>query len=186
MKRQPFDDIKIEHEIEEEITEEKSIFKKVIFLIIGLILITMFVSFVFVSYPVGNILAGRSESALIKSNVIFLSNFKIILENGTYEKLEGLYFNDRTKEISICMQGYKNDDDYYISSFYQPTVYDESVSHVSFEPCSSDTLIMLHTHPFKHCIGSDTDMNTLDETKKNNPNVVMVVMCEAKRFSVYS
>lgn len=175
----------LEKEMTEEIGKEKSLIRKFFFILMALAILLLMVSFVFVSYPVGDILASRSESSLIEGNRINLGDFSIILENGTYEMLEQMYFNDRTKEISLCMIGNKEYTNYYITSMYQPETYSDSYSHVSFEPCSEDTIIMLHTHPYKRCIASQTDIETLDKTKQRNADVLMVVMCEAKRFSVY-
>jgi len=56
---------------------------------------------------------------------------------------------------------------------------------VALVPCSAETKIMLHSHPYKSCVASDTDINTLAKTKKSNPDFLMVIMCEPARFSVY-
>jgi len=84
------------------------------------------------------------------------------------------------------MDGIKENDVYYITSLEQPTMYEQAFNHVSFAPCSEESLILLHTHPYKKCIASETDINTLREMQQRNADVLMVVMCEPDRFSVYS
>ena len=137
---------------------------------------------------------GKSESffhkAMRTKNVFgwkfFLRYSVIFLLNKLWPSRKVLHVLRQHNVKEVFLENTINaQDSLDIISFYQPDVYEESVSHVSFEPCSPDTTIMLHTHPYKRCIASDTDMNTLSETKKNNPEVIMVVMCEAKRFSVY-
>ena len=83
------------------------------------------------------------------------------------------------------MLGYEKNRIYHIESLYQPVILSKSFSQVVFQPCSNDTLIMLHTHPYKECLASDTDLQTLNETKESDPKVLMIVMCESSRFSIY-
>ena len=62
----------------------------------------------------------------------------------------------------------------------------QTYTEVSFKACPDDTLIMLHTHPFKHCEASRTDLNTLRKQKRVNENLLMIVMCEDNRYVIYS
>ncbi len=176
----------VEQDIEVEISQEESSFKKFLVIIMAVFLALLVISFAFVNYPLGDIFQGRVESREIVGNILMAKNFSILFENNTANRLNKLYFKDRTKEISVCLLGYKEEREYHITSFYQPETYADSYSHVSFRPCSKDTLIMLHTHPYRHCIASQTDLETLNKTKQVNQDVLMVIMCEAERFSVYS
>ena len=170
---------------EEENHHEDSKLKKFFVLIVGVLLIILMLSFVIVSYPVGNILLGQLESEPLKEDRIDLEDFSIIFENGLENEIKNLYLSEQKVEFSLCLFGKKEEGDYHISSWYQP----EQVgrfNHVSFEPCTEETLIIFHTHPYKSCIASQTDLNTLEKTKERNENVLMVVMCEPERFSVYN
>jgi len=171
---------KVEGEIEE------SRFSKFLVIIGGIVILILVVSFVFVNFPLADIIAGKSESKIIINNTINLGNFSIVLENGTYEELRGVYFDNPKTEIAACLIGKKEGNFYLIESLYLPTIYSKTFSEVIFGPCSNRTIIMLHSHPYQHCIASETDMNTLNQTKQENPNIIMVIMCEAKRFAVYS
>jgi len=126
---------------------------------------------------------GGEEDGKIFPDYIFENNTQIILEQiYTQEQEQNLV------ETSVCLSGYTQDNNskYYISSLFYPEIYEQSFNHVNFESCPNDTLIMLHTHPYKRCLASKTDIKTLNNVKKNSPNTIMIVMCENNKFSVYS
>ena len=175
-----------DQENHEELPEEKPLWKKILLLGITIFLILLMISFIFVSYPIGPLLEGKIESDLIKNNQLDLGDFIINFEEGSYAQLSSLYHPDQKTEFSACLIGEKKGRDYYIQSLYQPKMYKQTYNHVSFEACNQETIIMLHTHPYKQCVASDTDINTLKSMQKSNPKVLMVVMCEPDRFSVYS
>ncbi len=172
-----------EEEHHEEYSEHK--WKKPLIYAMGGFMILLMISFVFVTYPIGPILEGKIESNLIQNNQIDTGEFIIFFEGNSYDKLLDVYSPDLEHEISLCLLGQKKGDDYVVSSLYEPKVYEQTFNHVSFEPCNSETIVMLHSHPYKRCVASDTDINTLEKTQKVNPDVLMVVMCEPDRFSVY-
>ena len=176
----------IKTEINEEIGKEESLIKKGIIALVAIFIIGLMLSYVFVVYPIGDIIKGRIESSQIKNEVIDLGNFSIFFENQTYSNIKKMYFDEQKTEFSMCLLGTKENDFYYVKSFYVPETYSKTFSQVSFKSCSQDTIILLHTHPYKSCIASEQDIQTLNETKKDNPNALMVIMCEPERFSVYS
>ncbi len=177
----------------EELSEEKpSRLKKIIIVGMAVFLALLMISFIFVAFPIGDILQGKVESQLLKGNIIDLDSFKIIFENDTEEILKSYYFSEQEVEISLCLEGYKERDrhrtsfgDYYITSLYEPKTYSSAYNQVSFESCSAETVMILHTHPYKRCVASEQDLEMLNESKSSNPEVLMVVMCEPDRFSVY-
>ena len=137
-----------------------------------------------VSYPIGNILLGQLESDPLQGDRINLDDFSIIFEDGLEKEIRNLYLSEQKVEFSLCLLGRKEGKDYYINSIFKPKQVGR-FNHVSFEPCSKETLILFHTHPYKSCIASTTDLNTLKGSKERNSDVIMVVMCEPERFSVY-
>lgn len=183
------DTIKIEKEAEEEIAEEKSVLKRFLAIIIAIVIAILIVSYVFVTYPIGTILGGKLESSPIRNNIIDLGKFSIAFENSTYNEIRNNYFSEQKTEFSLCLLGYEENSNktvYHVTSLYKPDAYSQTFNEVVFKPCSEDTIILLHTHPYKSCLASEQDIITLNKTKKINPNVLMVVMCEPDRFSVYS
>jgi len=173
-------------DIKEEVVEEESSIKKILILIVGIFIVLLIISFVFVTFPIADIIEGKSESRIITNNTINLGNFSIVLENGTYETLQKIYFSNPKVEMSACLLGKKEGDYYLVNDLYRPRVFSQAFNEILFEACSNETIIILHSHPYKHCIASETDIETLNKTKQQNPGVLMVIMCEAKRFAVYS
>ncbi len=158
--------------------------------VLSIMMAVMFVMWIFAGFPVGGIIRGQLESTPLESGVLKLENFTVEFESDVLSELLGLYYANQETEFSVCLSGeYDSNlllkDKYLISSLYVPTMYVQSYSHVQFESCSVDTLIMLHTHPYKSCLASETDLNTLASSQEQNPDVVMLVMCEPERFSVY-
>ena len=165
--------------------EEESKYKKVFVFGVGVFLVLLMVSYILVG-PLGNIIRGQIESTPLENNQIDLEDFSIVFENEVHRDLQQIYFSEQKVEFSVCLQGQKLKDVYHITSLYQPIMYEQTFNHVSFEPCSEDSLILLHSHPYKSCLASQTDLNTLENTQERNEDVLMVVMCEPARFSVYS
>ena len=168
---------------EEEV--EESLWKRVFVIGGGVLMILLMISYIFVSFPMDKIIAGWSESDVLINNVVDVGEFLLIFENGVEKDLQELYFDEQKKEFSVCLKGDLTNGNYHIDSLYVPTMFEQTYNHVSFEPCDKDTIMMLHTHPYKSCVASATDMNTLRKMQSVNPEVVMVVMCESERFSVY-
>jgi len=191
MDKKILEDIKnhIEENHPEEKEQKESTIKKIFLISISLFLVFLMISYVFVSFPIGKIIRGQLESSPIEDGIIKLPNFNIVFNENTFNQLTTIYLNEQKVEFSVCLSGEKITNKkkvtYQITSLYRPKVYQQSFSHVSFAPCPVDSLIMLHSHPYKSCLASQTDLDTLNKSKEENPDLVMVVMCESKRFSVY-
>src|SRR3989344_6667078 len=164
--------------------KKKSRLRKVAIIIGGVILSLLIVSLIVVSYPISDIIKGQLESIPWQGNKIILENFTIIFKGETQRQLSVIYSREQKVEFSACLIGEKREDRYLISSLYLPEQ-TAVFNHVSFEPCHEDTLIMLHSHPYKSCLASETDLETLRKSKDFNQNMLMVIMCEPDRFSVY-
>lgn len=165
---------------------QQSYFRKVLVISSGILLVLLIISYVFVSFPIDKIIAGKLASDLLQENILSAGNLTVIFENGTDQRLQALYHEEQKVEFSACLGGTKEGNMYIITSLYQPKMFQQSFNHVSFEPCSAETLLILHTHPYKSCIASATDLNTLRKTQERNPDTLMIVMCEPRRLSVYS
>ncbi len=176
-------------DIENEVLEEEdNKLKRILIVVTGLFLIFLILSFTFLRYPVGEILQGQIESERIIDNKLVLKEFTVIFENNTDIILSNLYNDEQeTKlvETSVCLKGIKLEKDYLINSIYYPEIHEQSFRHVEFSSCPIDTLVMLHTHPYKHCLASDTDLETLKKAQNSNPDVIMIIMCEPQKYNIY-
>ncbi len=159
--------------------------KKAILLCIGVFLVLLMFSYIFATFPIGDIIQGKAQSTLLQGNMLILPEFLIIFQNNTAGELELLYLQEQREEFSVCLQGKYENNIYSVTSLYQPTTYRRTFSHVSFESCNAETVIMLHSHPYKRCTASQTDLDTLQKSQEHNPAMLMVVMCEPRRLAVY-
>ncbi len=158
---------------------------KLLLLLFAAVAIALMLSYIFSTFPLAEIIKSRWESELLAGNRLELEGFSIIFKNGTVEGLESLYLREQKNEFSACLLGEKKEGDYYIFSLYQPRMREQGFNRVVFEPCSPESLVILHTHPYKRCVASETDLQTLRKAQEENPDLLMVVMCEPGRFGVY-
>ncbi len=164
--------------------EEESKWKKISIMFIGLFLLFLITSYILASYPLFPIIASLSESHTAQNETISLDNFSIIFTKNTYEELQDYYNRDQSVEMAACLKG-EIRKDYIITEIYQPEMTSQTYSHVSFKACSPDSIILLHSQPYRHCIASEQDLITLENVKQKNKDILMVIMCEPNRFSVY-
>ncbi len=175
-------DLQPREEIEELL--ENPLWKKILIGVMGLFLLGLIVSYLIVSFPTYSILSGKSESIEIEGYVISLGEFSIIFSEEAYSELVELYLNNQEVEISACLIGEK-DVNYMITEIVEPEVISQSFNRVSFKPCPSETLIVLHSHPYKRCIASAQDISLLEDLKGRNEDALIMIMCEATRFTIY-
>ena len=150
---------------------------------IAVFLILLMLSFLYLGYPVYSYILGLAGSSKLSGNdVLFRNSVLVSFDDDTLSFLQDLY-NPFGDERAVCLTGVVEGNNYVVSSFYKPVIFDRSWNFVSHSPCSGDTIIMLHTHPFSRCEPSRTDRMTLARSKINNPDVIMLVMCGSERFS---
>ena len=125
---------------------------------ISIVLVMFMVSLIFFGWPIGDILIGQLESTAIKGNVIEADGIRIELSDNAASDLKASYFTDLKTEFSACLKGKVVGNEYKVDSLYIPKMYEQTFNHVRFEPCSSDTIVMLHSHPYKSCVASETDL----------------------------
>ena len=153
---------------------------------IGIIIVILFLSLILVSYPLDNIIRGQLESTPLRANTLLVDNYQIVFSDDVLGQLQQTYFQEQKVEFSVCLLGRVQEAAYTLTSLYQPRMYQQTFNHVVFEPCSQETLVMLHSHPYKSCVASQTDLQTLRRTQERNKATIMLVMCEPERFAVYN
>lgn len=163
--------------------------RKAIIIFGGLLIIFLFLSLIYLQYPLFNVIHGQIESKNVNNNILQLRDFSIIFSDTALSNIRDSFSVNQKVETSRCLKGALRETSdgktYFITDVYTPKIYDQSFREVISQPCSNDTLIMFHTHPYKSCVASDTDLNTLKKAKEANPDIIMVVMCEKNRFAVY-
>ncbi|MFA6072924.1 MAG: hypothetical protein WC758_02335 [Candidatus Woesearchaeota archaeon] len=174
---------------EEELLKEKKTLskktKRALILVSGLVMIFLMLSFIYIQFPISNIIAGQIESNALNNNLLNVDNLTIFFEDNALNTIKTSYANNPKVETSLCLIGTNISTSYTITSAYTPKIYSQTFNEVIFESCNSNTIIMFHTHPYKSCIASTTDLETLKKNKLTNPKLLMLIMCEPDRFSTY-
>ncbi len=167
----------------DKILEEDSKSKKIVIGIISIFLLILISSYFLLSYPIYPIIASNYESYEIEEKTILTDEFSIVFLEKTYEILKNNYLENEEVEITACLLGDKKNN-YFIDEIYFPEVITQSVTHVIFKPCPDGTLIWLHSHPYKRCIASKQDIDTLNKQNNNN-ETLMMIMCSTTQFNIY-
>ena len=174
----------LKNKMEEDFDETPKWKKKVI--VIGAIfMILLIISYFFTGYGVSEIIAGMIESDEINGNVVDNGEFRVIFLEETYGEILEIYNTDLSVETKMCLLGYF-DGDYYVNEVLKPVIYSQEFNQVISEKCPDETLIALHSHPYRKCIASEQDLDNLEMSKEVNPNVIVGIICEEDRFNFYS
>ncbi len=146
-------------------------------------LIFLMVSFTLTSGSVREIIVSLAESSTIEDGLVE-QDVTVAFSDESYAQLVSLYNDNLAQEFKVCLAGSFNGT-YYIDTVYEPTMYEQSWNHVVSEPCPSDTLIALHSHPYRHCTASAQDLSNLEAAQLDNPDALIGIMCEDDRFHFY-
>jgi len=173
---------------EEQLIEEEkeSPVRKIIIFILSILLILMFLSYVVISFGVGDIIGGWAESSFIEGNFVEFNNGLIEFSEPVLAGLNEIYSNNKDYEFKVCLGGTLEDNRYFINEIIYPKMYTQKYNLVVAEPCPSTSLIDLHSHPLDRCIASQQDIENFSVLKLKNPNALMVIMCRDDLINVYS
>ena len=172
---------------EREETEEKpQIFKKVLLGAFTIIVILMLIFYFMTTPLMQGIIIGLFESSTVDKNAVGIGQGKMLFfEDNTYDRLMGIYDKNPEREFKVCLIGRTNNGNYFINEVFEPKMIYQDVDKVIAEPCPDETLVSLHSHPFRQCLPSEVDLNNFELLKKKNNKTLMAVMCEKGRFNFY-
>lgn len=159
--------------------------KKLMILIFALIMVFLITSFIYITYPSFDVIASNIESRPVQGNVLQTLDLTIHFNEGVYEEILEVYRRNQDVETALCFQGEAANNNYFVNSIYKPTIISQGPRHVTHEACSEE-IVMFHTHPPQRCTASRQDIESLNNAKERNPDVIMIIMCDENRFSVYS
>lgn len=155
---------------------------------IGSILLLLLLAGYFVFGPIDHTIRGQIASSALKDNEINFGEYLLLFYNGTGAELESIYQEYQEVQLvetSVCLKGFIYNQTYAVQEIFRPRIIMATFNSVTFEPCPQDTIVMLHTHPYKSCLASDQDKETFAKNKENNPDLLMLVMCEERRYTLY-
>ena len=177
----------MEKEPEQEIEEiPQSKIKRVYIFILGLILVILISTYYISFYGVDEVLSGFIQSSKIDKNLsLEFKDKNIVFTKDVYNDLQKLYNENLELEFKVCLKGEIRENDYFIDELIVPEIYSQEYNKVISEPCDKDTLIDLHSHPFRRCLASFQDILNIRKLKSVNEDILLAVMCEEDRFYLY-
>jgi len=169
-----------------DIDKKPSKFKKIFMFIVSLILILLLLSYLLTNPNILHRVVGLFESSTIEDNTISINetNF-LFFQDTTYQELIDYYDKNKEKEFKVCLRGNIDQGNYIIDEIYKTEIISQTYTQVVSKPCPQDTLVALHSHPFRSCLASDQDLSNLEQSKINQPWLIMAIMCEKQRFNFY-
>ena len=183
------EDLKEKKDLEEEIPEEESklfrIIKKIILFTVSIFLLFLILSYL-LPFNLFSIIPSQLNSFEINNNLITLKNNNLIIfENNSYNELLEYYNNNQQHEFKACLIGNKEENTFKIEKIEIPIILSQDFSSVRAIPCTKETIISLHSHPFKSCYFSVHDINSYKLVKSINNEALIGIMCEPARFNFY-
>lgn len=168
--------------------EEKKPFPRRFFTIILAIFLIIIILVYFLTTPmIRDMIAGLIESSTLEGYSINInSTNKLVFDSGSYGRLMEIYGNNPDQEFKVCLKGSHINGNYFIEEIYEPKMTLQSYAKVMAKPCPPETLVSMHSHPYKHCLPSQQDIKNFNMFKINNPDALMAIMCEKDRFNFYS
>jgi len=174
-KHYDFEDFEVKEETEEQLKRKQRIKT------IG----SIFLAFLMLSFVIPtDIIHSFAASKTITNNEIKLNNITILFKD--YEALRNYYFAHQLTEFKLCLTGTITNNTYEVTDMYAPRIIFATPTSVHSTICNQETIIDLHSHPFKECRASEQDSLSYNYYKRNNPNVLAAVMCDSDRFGFYS
>lgn len=160
--------------------------KRILVIFVSLLMIFLIASFIYIKFPIFGVLLGQTQSRSLQGNVLTLKGVNVFLEGNSLNEIINTYEHNPSVETSLCLEGESQGNNYFINRAYEPKILSQSYTHVTHESCSADTIILFHTHPYKSCLASDMDLDTLKRNQISKPKTIMIIMCEPNRFSLYN
>jgi hypothetical protein len=175
-----------QHDIQQDESRISKVLKRIFIIFIAVFMIFLIVSYILYSNGLGIIIQGQISSYKLANNEIALKGEnKIIFQDGSYEELLKIYYNNQEHEFKACLLGGISDGIYYINSVAIPKTFSQTFSSVTAEPCTNEAIISLHSHPYKSCFFSLHDISTYRHVKAIREDAMMAIMCEPDRFNFY-
>lgn len=160
--------------------------KKIILIVAAVIMSLIIASIMYLQYPFFGMISGMIESRPMQGNTLNVGGITVEFQNGTREKVLQAYYDNPDVETSLCLEGTRQGNTYFINYAYQPTILSQSYTHVTHERCNEKTILMFHTHPYNRCVASEQDIRTLRQNQEINSEIGMIIMCHPNRFSLYT
>ncbi|MBU0536176.1 MAG: hypothetical protein KKE20_04380 [Nanoarchaeota archaeon] len=164
--------------------EEPSRIMKLLLAIGAIMLILLMLSYFIAGPYTIDIIGSMLTSSKMDHLSVHGDGFVVMFEKPAYDELKSIYLETQDKEFKACLKGDYENEMYWVREIFFPEQRG-TFNQVIYSECPSDTIVSLHSHPYKHCRASEQDFRSFEEFRKTSPDAVMIIMCELDRFYVY-
>lgn len=162
------------------------VIKRTILVMVGLFLLYLTISYVGIGSEIIDIIHGQLASKRIQfngENYYFTLNMTtVIFTKELYSNILTLYAINQKTEFIACLYGTYDNGTYVLNELAVPEIYSQTVFRVVSAGCNG-ALVTLHSHPYKHCLFSDQDIESYHAFAAKNEHGLYAMMCEEKRFN---
>lgn len=154
--------------------------------VVAVILVFVVVMYMLGDYEFIDILEGLIASDTLSENLTLqYQDYTILLAPEAHEALQKSYMGNLQHEFAACLKGIYYEKLYNVTSIKAPDIFSQSVFNVISGACDEDTIIRLHSHPFKRCVFSPQDIYSYQQLREKDGNILLGLMCEPNRFTFY-
>ena len=181
-------DIKLDEEsFEEDYFQEKpSKWKKIFTISLAAFLILLMLSYFWMSSGLDEIILSLAESEELEGGIVKINDTSdLVFKKESYQNLLENYLQNQDKEFKACLIGEIKSNNYEVTETFIPEMIEQRFNMVVSKSCPGNTIIELHSQPYRKCIESGQDIKTKEIIQKMNPRRLMVIMCEKARFNFY-
>ncbi len=168
--------------------DQPSLLKRTALIVIGVIVLLLFLSYFFLGPHTIDIIESLMVSSEIDDFTVEGEGFSVVFEPAAYDKLRDVYYQNKGNEFKACLFGSvssaQGGDVYRVSDVFLPEQRG-TYAQVSYRLCPAETIVSLHSQPYRRCVASKQDFRSFESFREKRPDAVMMIMCEEERFYVY-
>jgi proteasome lid subunit RPN8/RPN11 len=164
--------------------------KRVLLLFVAVFLFYLMFTYMGIGPDVLKVFEGQAASHEIGGNfTLFIDKeTKVVFSEELYLSLFDMFVNNQGHEFKACLYGTLETLNsglviYSLNDVVIPEIYEQDVYHVVSAGCDSETLVSMHSHPYKKCLFSAQDVRSYQEFLEDAPHALMAIMCEEDRFA---
>ena len=155
-------------------------------MVLAVVMIVMVITYLFGEYEFTDILKGIVASDTVSEDLtLTYQDYTVHFSPEAYDALQKLYMGNIQHEFAACLMGVYVNNTYAVTDIHVPDLFSQSVFEVVSGACNKQTIIRLHSHPYRRCVFSPQDIFSYQKIREHQGNIMLGLMCEPTRFSFY-
>ena len=173
-----------------DVEAQENAFKRKLFkgllVVVAVVMVVILVTYMLGDYEFMDILQGFIASDTLSEELTLqYKEYAIHFSPESYETLHKFYQGNLQHEFAACLQGTYAEKTYAVTSIKVPDLFSQSVFAVVSGACDQQTIIRLHSHPFRRCVFSPQDIFNYQQIRQQQGDIMLGLMCEPTRFTFY-